>query len=64
MAPDGLPVLGRVSGFSNLTIASGHSMLGVTLAPATSVLMADLITSGETADVLKPFSPDRFRGVL
>lgn len=64
MAPDGLPVLGNVSGLSNLTVASGHAMLGVTLAAVTATHMADLIASGTTPDVLKPFSPNRFRGIL
>lgn len=64
MAPDGLPVLGNVNGFSNLTVASGHAMLGVTLAAVTAVQMADLISSGETPDVIKPFSPKRFRGLI
>lgn len=64
MAPDGLPVMGNVRGISNLTVASGHAMLGITLAAVTAVHMADLISSGTTPDVLKPFSPDRFRGIL
>lgn len=64
MAPDGLPVLGNVPGFSNLTVASGHAMLGVTLAAVTSVHMADLIHTGKTPDVLKPFNPGRFKGIL
>src|SRR5690606_19668682 len=62
MAPDGLPVLGNVKGLNNVTVASGHAMLGVTLAAVTAVHMADLISSGKTPEVLKPFSPDRFRG--
>lgn len=64
MAPDGLPVMGNVRGASNLTVASGHAMLGITLAAVTAVHMAELISSGKTPDVLKPFSPDRFRGIL
>lgn len=64
MAPDGLPVMGTVKGFSNLSVASGHAMLGITLAAVTAVHMAELISSGSTPDVLKPFSPDRFRGIL
>ena len=64
MAPDGLPVLGAVPGFTNFYVASGHAMLGVTLAAVTGVEMADLITSGKTPEVLKPFSADRFRGIL
>lgn len=57
LTPDGLPVIGRVAG--NVTIASGHSMLGVTLAPATGEVVADLI-SGREPDVLRPFDPSRF----
>ena len=64
MAPDGLAVLGKVKDFDNLTVASGHAMLGVTLAAVTAVNMADLIASGKTPDVLKPFSPQRFKGLL
>lgn len=64
MAPDGLPVLGFVPGFDNLSVASGHAMLGLTLAAVTSVQMAELITSGKTPEVLKPFSASRFKGIL
>lgn len=64
MAPDGLPVMGLLPGFGNLSVASGHSMLGVTLAPSTAILMADMIMSDATPDVLKPFNPNRFRGVF
>lgn len=63
MAPDGLPVLGNVGGFRNLTVATGHSMLGVTMAAVTAVNMAELITLGTTPDALKPFSPQRFKGL-
>lgn len=64
MAPDGLPVMGMVPGFSNLSVATGHSMLGITLAPATGALMAELITTESTPEVLEPFAPERFRGVI
>ena len=57
MAPDGLPVIGRIA--SNVTIASGHSMLGVTLAPVTGELVGRLIVDGDTPDVLRPFDPAR-----
>lgn len=61
MTPDGLPVIGRLA--ANVTIASGHSMLGVTLAPPTGEAVAELL-SGRAPAVLKPFDPLRFeRGV-
>ena len=64
MAPDGLPVLGAIPGFGNFYVASGHAMLGVTLAAVTGVQMAELITSGRPSEVLKPFQADRFRGII
>jgi D-amino-acid dehydrogenase len=64
MAPDGLPVLGMVPGFSNLSVASGHAMLGVTLAAVTGVQMAQLLTTGTVPEIIKPFSVNRFRGIL
>lgn len=58
IAPDGLPVIGRIAG--NVTVASGHSMLGVTLAPVTGELVAASIAEVRTPDVLRPFDPLRF----
>jgi D-amino-acid dehydrogenase len=58
MTPDGLPVIGRIA--DNVTIASGHAMLGVTLAPVTGDLVARSIADGEPPAVLGPFDPLRF----
>jgi D-amino-acid dehydrogenase len=58
MTPDGLPVIGRLG--QNVTIASGHAMLGVTLAPVTGELVAELIATGTEPQVLEPFTPTRF----
>jgi D-amino-acid dehydrogenase len=60
MTPDGLPVIGRLPGYRNLIVASGHAMLGVTLAPATAEAVADLITTGRAPDAIAPFDPARF----
>jgi D-amino-acid dehydrogenase len=60
MAPDGLPIIGRLSGFEGLYVASGHAMLGVTLAPRTATLLTAAILDGADPDVLRPFSPRRF----
>ena len=59
LTPDGLPVIGRV-GRSNVFVASGHSMLGVTLAPATAEALAEVITGGTPHAVLERFDPGRF----
>ena len=60
MTPEGLPVIGPVPGFANLLVASGHAMLGLTLAPATAEALADLLTTGHPPAALRPFDPARF----
>lgn len=58
--PDGLPYLGRTRRFANLTIATGHAMMGLSLAPITGQLVAELI-SGETPSIkIDLLNPDRF----
>ena len=58
--PDGLPAIGLAPGFENVYVATGHQMLGITLAPATAHAIADLITEGRSATDLTPFDPGRF----
>jgi len=60
MTPDGLPVIGRLPGVDNFFVATGHQMLGVTLAPTTATALADLMTSGSPSASLVPFDPIRF----
>lgn len=60
MAPDGLPVIGRLGDSGRLYAATGHAMLGLTLAPRTGVLLADMLLDGADPEVLRPFSPRRF----
>ena len=61
LTPDGLPMLGRVPGYRNLSVATGHAMLGITMAPVTGEVMADVITGGAPSPALAPFDPGRFR---
>lgn len=55
-APGGRPAIGRVPGFENLIVASGHYRNGILLAPATAELVADLV-SGEHNDFGEEFAP-------
>ncbi|NYF81270.1 NAD(P)/FAD-dependent oxidoreductase [Granulicella arctica] len=58
--PDALPILGQPSPSSNLVFATGHYRNGILLAPATALVLAQLL-SGENPSInLAPFSPDRF----
>jgi D-amino-acid dehydrogenase len=61
VTPDGLPIIGRASRCSNVVIATGHAMTGLSLAPATGRLVAQLVTGEPTGVPLEPFSPGRFR---
>jgi D-amino-acid dehydrogenase len=56
---DGLPLIGALPGHDGLFVASGHGMLGVTLAPATAALLAPLVLEGRLAPELEPFAPGR-----
>ncbi len=59
-SPDGLPYVGRTSRFANLTVATGHAMLGISLGPITGQLIAQIL-SGERPELdLTLLSPDRF----
>jgi D-amino-acid dehydrogenase len=60
MTPDGLPVIGFLPGFRNLAVASGHAMLGVTLAASTGDEIAETIMTGRATELIKPFDPARF----
>lgn len=62
-SPDGLPIIGRPAAYDNLLVATGHAMLGFTLAPLTAQLIAALAAGGEAPAELLPLHPDRFRGL-
>jgi D-amino-acid dehydrogenase len=55
--PDGLPVIGARNG---VILATGHGMLGVTLAPLTGRLVAGLVAGRADHPALGPLSPERF----
>jgi D-amino-acid dehydrogenase len=59
LSPDGLPYIGRTQQCSNLTIATGHAMMGWSMAPGTGKLVAEIISETKTSLELNPFSPDR-----
>ncbi len=61
-SPDGLPYLGRTARFSNLTVATGHAMMGLSLGPVSGEMVARIVDGegmGAGAD-LRLLSPDRF----
>lgn len=60
LTPDGLPLIGRIPLLSNAFVATGHAMLGVTLAPVTARAIAECMTGATPSDSLQPFDPSRF----
>lgn len=60
MSADGLPVIGKSPKQNNVYIATGHAMLGITLAPVTGLAVAELMTEGTSTFPLDAFSPARF----
>lgn len=59
--PDGLPVVDRSDRFPNVFLAFGHGHLGITEAPGTARLLADLIAGRAPCIDPAPFSMARFR---
>ena len=59
-SPDGLPYIGRTQRWKNLTIAAGHAMMGLSLAPATGQIIASLLSNEPSPIPLSLFNPDRF----
>ncbi|MGH7951759.1 MAG: NAD(P)/FAD-dependent oxidoreductase [Limisphaerales bacterium] len=59
-SPDGLPYIGRAAKFTNLTIAAGHAMMGMSLGPITGKLLAEIISGDKTQFDLTQLTPDRY----
>ena len=59
LSADGLPYLGRAQ-IPNLTIATGHSMMGISLAPITGQIISDIVAGRKPGFDLAPMKPDRF----
>ncbi|MBI3887371.1 MAG: FAD-dependent oxidoreductase [Opitutae bacterium] len=60
VSPDGLPYIGRFGRHANLTAACGHAMLGLTMAPITGLLVAEILTGRKPSVDLSMLRPDRY----
>jgi D-amino-acid dehydrogenase len=58
--PDGLPYIGRWREGSSVTMATGHAMMGLSLAPVTGRLVKDLLTMGPAYAIHNKLNPSRF----
>jgi len=59
-SPDGLPYLGRTVRFSNLCLATGHAMMGLSLGPVSGRLIAEILSDEKPSIPLTLLNPDRY----
>lgn len=59
VSADGLPFMGRVPGFDNIVVATGHGPTGLQLGPYSGQIAARLVTGEVVAPDLRPFALDR-----
>ena len=60
LSADELPIIGKVPGWDNVYLATGHWTSGIIFSPITARIMTDLIVKGHTSISIEPFAPDRF----
>jgi D-amino-acid dehydrogenase len=60
VSPDGMPYIGRLGRYANLSTASGHAMLGLTLAPISGLLITEVLTGKKPSVDLSRLNPNRF----
>ncbi len=60
MTYDSVPIIGRAPQHKNLTIAAGHNMLGLSMAPATGKLVTEIIAGTSPHVDTKPYTVTRF----
>jgi D-amino-acid dehydrogenase len=56
--PDGLPYVGRLHSGSKIILATGHAMMGLSLAPATGRLVSEIMQGQDKQDSI--LDPSRF----
>jgi D-amino-acid dehydrogenase len=59
-SPDGLPYLGRIPRYDNVILATGHGMLGISLAPITGKIVSQLSANADPAINMTALSVERF----
>lgn len=60
VTPDGLPYVGRFLQYANLIAATGHAMLGISLATVTGKLVAELVAGEKPSHDLTLLNPNRY----
>jgi D-amino-acid dehydrogenase len=58
-SPDGLPYIGRSDKKKNLIVATGHGMMGLSLGPATGLLVSQIVAEQKTEMSVNSFAINR-----
>ena len=59
VSPDGLPYIGKSTKCENLTIATGHAMMGWSMGTATGKLVSEIISDQKTSLNIDAYHPER-----
>lgn len=59
-SPDGLPYVGRTAKFKNLSVATGHAMMGLSLGPITGKLISEVLSDEKPSIDIQLLNPDRY----
>ena len=57
---DGLPYIGKIKRYDNVVMATGHSMLGLSLGAGTGLLVSELVDGKKPSIDLSAFAVERF----
>ena len=60
LSADGIPYIGSFKKFPNLIAATGHAMMGISMAPVTGEIVNNIISEQKPNFDLDMLSPDRF----
>lgn len=60
VTPDGLPYIGRTTAYSNVIVAGGHAMLGISQGTGTGLLVSQLVENKKTEIEISAFALNRF----
>ena len=60
MTYDSLPIIDRSPAYENVMIAAGHNMLGLSMAPATGKLVAEMVNGRRRHIDPTPYRVSRF----
>jgi len=60
--PDQQPILGKAPAWENVVLATGHGSVGIMLSAITGKMIAELVVTGKTTEIMRAFSVERFAG--